>query len=204
MKNSLVKNGEPTEQKPRAKPEKRAERVGAPVLEWWPVSKLKAHPLNWRKHPERQKSVLKTMMERVGWAGAIVFNRQTGHIIDGHLRQELAQEQGKDTLVPVFVVDLPESRELEALATFDTLGMWAEADTKALADLRAEVDASMTGLTDEIKGMLDDLQIDAGNAEATKAKTEYWVRVEVSGEAAQKALYQRMIKQGREVRVMTL
>lgn len=184
--------------------QKDAPRVGKWTLELWPVSKLKAHPLNWRRHPERQRSVLMQMMERVGWVGVIVVNRQTGHIIDGHLRQEIAQARGAETLVPVFVVDLPKDRELEALATFDTLGYWAEADTKAFADLRVEVEQSMSTLTDEIAAMFNDLQIDAGNAAATAQKTEYWVRVEVTGEAAQKALYDKLTAEGRDVRVLTL
>lgn len=182
---------------------------GRPKLEWWTPTKLKAHPLNWRRHPDRQRAALGAVMEKVGWAGAVVFNERTGFIIDGHLRYELALEQPR-VKVPVFVVDLPADKEAAALATFDTLGEWAGGDLERFEELRVEVAGDFEGVCDEVGAMFAGVASELADERAKAERIEqqdtagYWVKVECDGVAEQQRVYDRLMADGHECRVLTL
>ncbi len=51
---------------------------------------LLANPKNWRIHPSAQQGALASVLDDVGWVGQVLVNRRTGHLVDGHLRVELA------------------------------------------------------------------------------------------------------------------
>jgi hypothetical protein len=53
-------------------------------------TQLVANPRNWRIHPEGQQDALGSVLDEVGWVGQVLVNRTTGHVVDGHLRVELA------------------------------------------------------------------------------------------------------------------
>ena len=98
---------------------------------------LKADPRNWRKHPKAQRKALQTMLDRVGWADAVIA-RETPEglvLVDGHLRADL----DANAEVPVLVVDLDEAEAGQVLATLDPLAAMAEANTEALSKLLQEV-----------------------------------------------------------------
>lgn len=114
-------------------------------LEWWPASRLAEHPRNWRIHGDGQASALRAMLDRVGWAGACLFNETTGRLIDGHLRKKLARRGER---VPVLVGRWTEQQEQEILVTLDPLAGMADADPAALGDLLAGVDLSEAGMTE--------------------------------------------------------
>jgi DNA modification methylase len=99
---------------------------------------LNPNELNWRKHPDRQAKALSGTLDTLGWISDIIVNQQTGRMIDGHLRVELAIKN-KEKEVPVKYVDLtPEEEEL-ALLTLDPIGAMAEADKNMLEALMANV-----------------------------------------------------------------
>lgn len=184
-------------------------RAAEPVLEWWPASKLVGNPLNWRSHSAKQRAALDGVMDKVGWAGAVIVNRRTGHVIDGHLRMERALERSGE-LVPVLVFDLPEDKEHLALATHDTLARWAEGDQPGYEQLRGEVAAGFDDLGDEVSGVMREVAAElagdaAKRARAAKHDVEgWWVKVECGSEAEQRKVYERMQGQGRACRVLTL
>ena len=67
---------------------------------------LKPDERNWRKHPQHQRELLRTSLEEVGYADAVIA-RQTEDglvLIDGHLRAGIDEDQ----VVPVLVTDLTE------------------------------------------------------------------------------------------------
>jgi DNA methylase len=110
------------------------------------------NPANWRTHPRAQQLALAGAMTEVGWVAQVLVNRTTGHVVDGHLRVELAISRNEPT-VPVTYVELSEDEERLVLATLDPLAAMATADTDLLAKLLAElnpVDASLTALLTEI------------------------------------------------------
>ena len=104
-------------------------------------AELKAHPLNYRTHPETQVVALSGVLDEVGLVQGVILNQRTGRLLDGHLRVELALAQ-KQTTVPVTVVDLSEEEERLVLATLDPLGAMASQDTDRLRALLGQVEAS--------------------------------------------------------------
>jgi hypothetical protein len=54
-------------------------------------------PRSWRTPPtgaptpEKQQRALAGALSEVGWVQQVIVNQQTGHLIDGHLRVELAR-----------------------------------------------------------------------------------------------------------------
>lgn len=177
-------------------------------MEWWPAEKLKAHPLNMRTHPAKQRAALDSVMERTGWAGAVIVNERTGHIIDGHLRAARAMELGET--VPVLVFDLPADQEHLALATHDALARWAEGDAGKYDELAGEVAEAFEGLGDELGGVMAEVRAELAGDEQRRVRAQelaaagYWVSVECGSEAEQRRVYELMKAEGRACRVLTV
>lgn len=102
-----------------------------------PAAELRANPRNWRRHPPGQQRALQALLERVGYAGALIARETPDglELIDGHLRADLAGSEQ----VPVLVVDVDEDEARLLLSTLDPLGDMAEVDTDGLASLLQEV-----------------------------------------------------------------
>lgn len=114
---------------------------------------LLANPLNWRRHPKAQHDALEGMLRTVGWVQRVIVNRRTQHIVDGHLRVEVALRRNEPR-VPVLYVDLSEEEEKVVLAAIDPIGGLAETDQGMLDDL---LDGIKTGDTD-LDAFLDTLR----------------------------------------------
>lgn len=56
---------------------------------------LGANPANFRVHPDGQRTAWRAIAERVGWLGALIWNRRTGHLIDGHLRETVLDKAAR-------------------------------------------------------------------------------------------------------------
>lgn len=95
---------------------------------------LLANPQNWRKHPGHQQEAMTGILETVGWVNNVIVNEVTGHVVDGHMRVNVAMRNG-DEQVPVTYVRLTEEEERIILATYDPLSALATQDSQALADL---------------------------------------------------------------------
>src|SRR5437879_1145771 len=92
------------------------------------ASELVEHPLNFRMHPDRQKSALEAILKDVGIANAcIVFQRKDGRyqLIDGHLRSKTI---GDKKPIPCLLLDVDDAEANRLLATLDPLAAWAERD----------------------------------------------------------------------------
>lgn len=105
---------------------------------------LLANPLNWRRHPKEQQAALEGLLREVGWVQRVIVNRTTGHIVDGHLRVELAMRRNEPS-VPVLYVELTEDEEKVVLAAIDPIGGLAETDQAMLDSL---ISGMTTGDTD--------------------------------------------------------
>ncbi len=73
-------------------------------------AEVMAHPSNWRRHGPDQQAALAALLDRVGWVQSVLVNRTTGHLVDGHLRVELALARHEPS-VPVLYVELTEEEE---------------------------------------------------------------------------------------------
>ena len=111
-------------------------------------------------HPLNQQNALKGVLEEVGWVQEVIINQRTGHLVDGHLRCQLAAREGAKT-IPVKYVDLSEDEEALVLSTLDPIAAMAVTDKQKLDDLFASIE---TENADVLK-MLDDI--------AEKERLEY-------------------------------
>ncbi len=96
------------------------------------------HSLNPRRHPKAQWDALAAVLRDRGWISEIVASRTSMHILDGHLRVELALAHGEAT-VPVTWVDIDEAEEPFFVATHDQIGAMASLDTAALDALLRDI-----------------------------------------------------------------
>jgi len=117
-----------------------------------PPAELVPNPANWRTHPAAQQHALASALSEVGWVAQVLVNTTTGHVVDGHLRIELALMRSEPS-VPVTYVELTEDEERLVLATLDPLSAMAEAEQDALASLLAGIS---TG-DDALRALLADL-----------------------------------------------
>lgn len=127
-------------------------------LEWEPVNQLLANPMNFRRHPGAQRDALRAAFRELGFAGALLKNRTTGHLIDGHARAEELLTMDEQQEVPVVVVEMSEAEELLLLSTYDPIGAMAVADKDALDAILREVDTGEAAL----QKMLADLAKENG------------------------------------------
>lgn len=118
-----------------------------------PPDQLLANPRNWREHPGAQRDALRGSLDEVGWVDAIMVNRTTGHVVDGHARIEEALTNG-EALVPVLTVELSEEEEALVLATFDPIGAMAQTNGERLEELlqlaRVDADSDLAALLESL------------------------------------------------------
>ncbi len=110
-----------------------------------PPEQLLANPANWRLHPRDQQRALAGALSDVGWVAQVLVNRTTGHVVDGHLRVELAISRGEPS-VPVAYVELSAEEERLVLASLDPLAAMATAEKDALAALLAGIETGDAAL----------------------------------------------------------
>ena len=101
------------------------------------AGELRAHPRNWRRHPDAQRSALAGLLGSVGIVGAVVARETDGglELVDGHLRADVLD----GVEVPVLVVDLDDGEAAEVLASLDPIGAMAVTDSEALVALLEEL-----------------------------------------------------------------
>jgi DNA modification methylase len=104
------------------------------------VDQIMFNPKNWRIHTKSQQDALTGVLEEIGWVQNVIVNKRTGHLVDGHLRVQLADRAGEKT-IPVTYVDLSESEEMTVLATIDPIAAMAATDKEKLDDVLRQVHA---------------------------------------------------------------
>lgn len=136
-----------------------------------PASEFLANPLNWRIHPQFQQEAMAGALNEIGWIDEVTVNKNTGRIVDGHLRVTLALRAGDRTPVPYKEVDLTEEEEALALATKDPIAALAVTDNAqylALLDGVTSGEAALQQLLDQVAGMvpLDFVDLSLGDTPA--------------------------------------
>jgi len=118
---------------------------------------LLANPHNWRIHPGFQQEALAAVLDEVGWVQEVIVNRTTGHLVDGHLRVQLAMRRDEKT-IPVKYVELSEAEEQMILAMLDPIGAMAAADREKLEELLSIVQSS----NEQVQQMLERTAVKEG------------------------------------------
>jgi hypothetical protein len=78
------------------------------------------------------------VLDQLGWTERIMVNKNTGRIINGHMRYELAVKKG-EAQVPVDFVDLTEEEEALALATHDPIASMTVTDRQKHKELLSNI-----------------------------------------------------------------
>lgn len=134
-------------------------------LEWRDPTTLAPHGMNWREHPMSQRQMLREFRQEVegdlrqgrsaaSWFGALLYNERTGRLLDGHMRQQDAIDQG-EAHVPVLIVNVPETVEKKILRYLDLIGTFYTADNKMLDALDEQLQIESKLLRKMIKGESD-------------------------------------------------
>lgn len=100
---------------------------------------LLANPANgWKIHTEEQQDEVEKIIETVGWVRKVLVNRRTNHVVDGHLRVQLAMRRGEET-VPVEYIDISLAEEQLLIATLDPVSAMIGRDKDKLDELLDDV-----------------------------------------------------------------
>jgi hypothetical protein len=117
-----------------------------------PPDQLLANPKNYRRHTTEQKNAFRGIVNEVGYIDPVLC-KLDGTVIDGHLRVEVALEDGIAT-VPVDYYDGTDAQADLVLASKDPLAAMAyhdEANLRALlADIGPQEDAAVQAMLDSI------------------------------------------------------
>ncbi len=108
-----------------------------------PVTRLKPHP---RNPNAGDVAAIQASIDENGFYGAIIAQRSTGHILVGHHRYQAAVQAGAEK-IPVFWVDVDDTRALKILLADNRTAELATRDEEALAQLLQELGAADGGLT---------------------------------------------------------
>ena len=100
---------------------------------------LLAHPFNWRVHPKEQQKALQSSLDKIGWVKQVIVNKKTNHVVDGHLRVNIALRNGEEK-IPVVYIDVSKEEEKIILASVDPLVSLGVADEDMLQDLIKDVE----------------------------------------------------------------
>jgi hypothetical protein len=148
-----------------AKKSKKA--VAAPHLPWRnriiahteeDPAQLLANPMNFRRHPNKQRDALRGSVNELGWLKPVLVNKTTGFIIDGHARCEEAITN--ESTVPVDWVELTPEEERLALAVLDPISEMAAPDDEALAALLSDVHTEDAGLLALLESLMPNVTED--------------------------------------------
>ena len=115
-----------------------------------PIEDVKPNPKNPNQHPEEQIKLLAKIITTQGWRAPVTVSTLSGLVVRGHGRLTAAKFAGI-THVPVdFQHYDSEQEELSDLLADNRIAELAEADTRMLAEIFAELD--LETIEDEITG----------------------------------------------------
>lgn len=144
-------------------------------LEYMPANELIANPLNARTHPARQREALRGSLSSLGYYDAVILNKHTGYLIDGHARVEEQLTLDETAKMPVLLVDLDEQEEAQALASHDWISSLAEYDKAILTDLMSNINTDDNRVAEMLSEMSKELSI----AEELTQEPAYTHKIEI-------------------------
>lgn len=121
-----------------------------------PAKDFQANSLNFRRHPNNQRDAFRGIVSEIGFAGAVLENKRTGNLIDGHLRIEEALSVDENQMIPCIQVDLSESEEKLLLASYDPISAMATADKEILDSLLRDVSTGDAAVQEMLSKLAED------------------------------------------------
>jgi len=136
-----------------------------------PLDEILFNPANWRIHPKAQQEALEGVLSQVGFVQDVIINKQTGHLVDGHLRCQVAARNGEKT-IPAVYVDLTPEEESLILATIDPLSAMAATDKQKLDDLLHAVQSDDARVQEMMNGLAEREGLEFGKQEPADAEPQ--------------------------------
>ena len=171
------------------------------IIEKKKISDLKPAPYNPRKSNEKQEANLKKSLEKFGVVEPIVFNKQTGSIVGGHFRVRELKKLGYKE-VDCVIVDLNEDDEKELNIRLNANTgewNWEMLDVNWDADKLDEWGLELPEDWETVE-VQEKEQVDLSD----DLKETFEVIISCTDETHQEQVYNKMIADGFEVRVLTL
>jgi ParB-like chromosome segregation protein Spo0J len=131
----------------------------------------------------------------------VIVNRTTGHLVDGHLRAELALGRG-DATIPVAYVELSPEEEDLILASLDPISAMAARDDEKLRQLLAEIEFDSKELEESLASLTGAIAVDQRDYINEPIPERYAVLVECEGETQQAELLERLTNEGLSCRAL--
>lgn len=163
---------------------------------------------NWRLHPKRQRDLMKSVLQTIGYADALIA-RETEDgalaLIDGHLRADVSP----DVEVPVLIVDLNAREAKELLLVHDPIGAMAERDDEAVSRLLEDFETTNETL-ERFIGEEFKLAFQEDDAESLREPKSvaipnlFQIIVECEDEEEQRECFEELTRSGRKCRVVNL
>lgn len=170
------------------------------IIEKKKISDLKPAPYNPRKSNEKQEADLKKSLEKFGVVEPIIFNKQTGYIVGGHFRVRELKKLGYKE-VECVIVDLNEDDEKELNIRLNAnTGEWNWEMLQAEWDLTELEEWGVDVPEWDNKEVQEKEQVDLSG----DLKETFEVIISCTDETHQEQVYNKMIADGFEVRVLTL
>lgn len=115
---------------------------------------------NPRKITDEARKALKKSIKENGIIGGMVWNKQTGNLVSGHQKLNIADEvnkyeAGNDYEIKVEVIDVDLKKEKELNIFFNSKAVQGEMDYKKLAQIFPDIDATLAGLDDVDISMIE-------------------------------------------------
>lgn len=123
-------------------------------------SEIKPADYNPRTITEDARKALKKSIKDNGIIGGMVWNKQTGNLVSGHQKLNIADEinkyeSGNDYEIKVEVIDVDLKKEKELNIFFNSKAVQGEMDYKKLAQILPDIDADLAGLDDVDISMIE-------------------------------------------------
>lgn len=109
---------------------------------------ISPHPLNWKEHSQEQRDRFRSILDEVGFAGAILVRKHKGkyQLIAGHMRHEEMKQP-----IPAIILNVTEKEGTEILSMLDAIADMADSDDEAMKLLTQ----SINGASEEFQKTLD-------------------------------------------------
>ena len=126
-------------------------------------SQINLNPINPKRHTDEQIKQQKKNLKKVGFLGGIVWNKNTGNLVDGHRRIQALDLINKydgtnDYQIKVEMVNFDEKTEKEQL-TYMAVGN-SKADYNLIAQYVDTIDYENVGLSEDEYNEILNLKID--------------------------------------------
>jgi hypothetical protein len=175
-----------------------------------PPDQLLANPLNFRIHSKVQKDAMRAMLREIGWLDEIIVNRNSGVLVNGHMRVDIALSDD-EPFVPVRYVDLSEEEENLALATFDNVAALAGTDRDQLESLLESTFTKDDDLADFLRSLQpsklpeydEPLSPSEDYSDQDMGGEKWLIIVTCSGEGHQRDLLEQFEQEGLECRPLS-